>query len=213
VVRGVSLTHQPGTLVCVEVTLTADPARVGAQIHFTTSDIGAASLYAECVNSGNMSTAIQNALASVGPDDRTLITERMIAMSAAASSANDALTARNVEFAALEAKHSELVTASTAKPIGFDPKQLQAQLLKTIGNIDPKFLDLFYFAPLPDPPADGTQMTSENLGTLLDNCNKAMMCCSAAMMGVPSERKRRATSPPPDSRSPLERAIAAEWSL
>jgi hypothetical protein len=217
VVRGVSLTHQPGSLVCVEVTLTADPARVGAHIHFATGDIQTALLYAECVQSGKMSSAIQTALAAVPAADRELITERLITMSAAASKANDELARRNTEFTALKVKHDELVTASTgSSPVGFDTNQLQQQLLKTINNIDPKFLDLFYFAPLPDPPADGTQMTSANLGALLDNCNKAMMCCSAAMMKnggpAPEERKRARTSPEP-TMTPLQRAIAEEWTL
>lgn len=53
---GVSLTHIPGSWVCVEVALTSDPAREGACIRYGSSDLRATTLYANAVRAGSISS-------------------------------------------------------------------------------------------------------------------------------------------------------------
>jgi hypothetical protein len=231
VLSGVSMTHIPATLACVEVTLTACPARPHAYIRLNTCDLSRASLYASDVmrgkiNSIRMATGpldITTILGGLAPEQAEVLTARFLQLANAATEANTMVTASAERASDLELQleaektKSTLVLANAAQ-VDFETKQRSADLevmrsaIRTVATTicgTEESGDLYGMAALCGDIPDNRVGASAMLA--LQCCNAKLMAADIAGRGPATLVKRKRAEE--DTRTPLQRAIAREWTM
>jgi hypothetical protein len=228
---GVSLTHMPSSMACVEVALTSAPARPDASIRFGSSDLSRVSLYAGDVAAGRLRMAsIAEILDEIGGKDlekRATLEARFVAMNQSAVDARALLEARDAELSTLSSQNAKLVAANTALEAdsaiaasSHSSSEYNATVLKNVladalNYIDPEIRKCYNLTPASVAAVD-TKMNSD----VHSMAHKVVMCCSAHMMngaagatvarGAKREYEEETAAPP---MSQLQRAIAKEWNM